>query len=147
MIDLETALGTRLLLVDDDIEQLELRALLLKMSGFTVLTASGPVEAIAIISQGTGDAVDVAILDYHMPVINGCILAGHVRRLCPDLKIILHSAAADIPESEMRSVDAIVPKTAGLTSLLAQISEFSEGRATSVTPSAPDLGRSAGPSY
>jgi len=39
------ALGTTLLLVDDDTIQLELRSLLLKKSGFTVLQAASPVEA------------------------------------------------------------------------------------------------------
>jgi hypothetical protein len=40
MIDFNVAIDTTLLLVVDDIFQLELRSLVLKMSGFRVLTAA-----------------------------------------------------------------------------------------------------------
>ncbi|MCU1222357.1 MAG: response regulator receiver protein [Edaphobacter sp.] len=124
MINIRIAIHTTLLLVDDDIDQLELRALVLKMSGFTVLTASSPVEAISIMTQGRGDTVDVAVVEYHMPVTNGCVLAEYLRSRYPDLKIILHSAALDIPKSEMSSVDVFVPKSESIAPLLAQVSEF-----------------------
>jgi CheY-like chemotaxis protein len=124
MIDIKIAIRTTLLLVDDDIDQLELRALVLKMSGFTVLAANGPVEAISLMTQGRGDTVDVAVLEYHMPVTNGCVLAEYLRSRYPDLKIILHSAALDIPASEMSSVDVFVPKSESIAPLLAQVSEF-----------------------
>jgi CheY-like chemotaxis protein len=48
MVDINRAIGTTLLLVDDDRHQLELRALVLKMSGFTVLSAGSAAEAIAL---------------------------------------------------------------------------------------------------
>jgi CheY-like chemotaxis protein len=124
MINIKIAIHTTLLLVDDDIDQLELRALVLKMSGFTVLTASSPVEAISIMTQGRGDTVDVAVVEYHMPVTNGCVLAEYLRSRYPDLKIILHSAALDIQKSEMSSVDVFVPKSESIAPLLAQVSEF-----------------------
>jgi hypothetical protein len=58
MIDIKVAIRTTLLLVDD-IDQLELQSLALKMTGFTVLTASGPVEATLIMAQRTSGTVDV----------------------------------------------------------------------------------------
>jgi len=51
MVDFKTAIRTTLLIVDDDVQQLEMRTLVLKMSGFTVLTATAPVEAISIMAQ------------------------------------------------------------------------------------------------
>lgn len=124
MIDLKIAMSTNLLLVDDDIDQLEVRALILKMSGFTVLAAGSPLEAISIMAQHPVQKVDVAILDYHMPVMNGCILAEYLKSRYPELKIILHSAALDISQSEMNSVDVFVSKSEGITPLLAQVSEL-----------------------
>jgi CheY-like chemotaxis protein len=129
MVDLNLAIHTTLLLVDDDVQQLELRALVLKMSGFTVLTASSPVEAISIMAQHPAANVDVAILDYEMPGMNGCVLADYLRERYPELKIILHSGAPHIPESEMGSVDAFVAKGAGVTTLLEGVSMLAELRA------------------
>jgi ActR/RegA family two-component response regulator len=44
MIDFRVAVRTTLLLVDDDIQQLDLLAFTMKMSGFTVVTASSPIQ-------------------------------------------------------------------------------------------------------
>jgi CheY-like chemotaxis protein len=130
MLDFKAAIDTNLLLVDDDVDQLELRALVLKMSGFTVLTAGSPVEAISMMAQHPTQKVDVAVLDYHMPVMNGCMLADYLRSRYPGLKIILHSAAVDIPKSQMSSVDVFVSKLDGLDPLLAQVSEFAQVHTT-----------------
>jgi CheY-like chemotaxis protein len=132
MTDLIRALRTTLLLVDDDVQQSELRALVLKRSGFTVLTANDPVTAISIMAEAAehGDvAVNVAIVDYEMPVMNGCVLADYLRERYPELKIILHSGAPDIPESEMRSIDVFVPKGAGVGQLLDEVSVTTQPRA------------------
>ena len=120
MINAKFAMRTTLLLVEDDIAQLEPRALILRMKGFTVLTASNPVEAVTIMTQGGGDAVTVIILDYDMPVMNGCVLAEYLRSRYPNIKIILYSAA-DISEGERSSVDVFVSKSEGIAFLLSQI--------------------------
>jgi CheY-like chemotaxis protein len=122
MVDFKVAMRTTVLLVDDDIQQLELRSLVLKTSGFTVLTAPGAVEAMSIMEEHAANTVDVAVLDYHMPVMNGCVLAEYLRARYPELKIVLHSGAFDISESEMRSIDAFVPKADGVTRLLEEVS-------------------------
>jgi DNA-binding NtrC family response regulator len=122
MVDLKVAIHTTLLLVDDDANQLELGAMALKMSGFTVLTAVGPIEALLILTQSLGPTVDVAILDYEMPMMNGCVLADYLKARYPGLKIILHSGSVDIPESEMRNVDCFVSKGDGMARLLGEVS-------------------------
>lgn len=146
MINIKFAIQTTLLLVEDDIDQLQLRALILKMSGFTVLTASNPVEAVTIMTHGAGGAVTIAIIDYDMPVMNGCVLAEYLRSRYPNLKIILYSAA-DIPESERSSVDVFVPKSEGIAFLLSQIAEFAEVCATGVTPGDQELPQLAQASF
>ena len=146
MINAKFAIQTTLLLVEDDIDQLQLRALILRMSGFTVLSASNPVEAITIMTQGSGDAVAIAVLDYEMPVMDGCVLAEFLRSRYPGIKIILYSAA-DVLESERASVDVFVPKSEGITFLLSQIAEFAEVCATGVTAGARDLPQYAQASF
>ena len=130
MIDFKVAVGKRLLLVDDDIQQLEWRTLVLNMSGFAVIPACSPLEAMSIMAQQPAYQVDVAVLDYHMPVMNGCVLADYLKSRYPDLKIILHSGTVEIPENEMSSVDVFVPKSDGIGTLLAQVSEFAQIRPT-----------------
>src|SRR6202008_4904359 len=115
-----------LLMVDDDIQQLELRGLVLRMSGFTVLNASSPVEAISLMAQPRSAQVNVAILDYNMPSMNGCVLADYLRARHPDLKIVLHSANTDIPEGELSSVDGFVPKGDGVERLIEEVSVLAQ---------------------
>lgn len=146
MINARFALQTTLLLVEDDIDQLQLRALILRMSGFTVLTASNPVEAITIMTQGAGYTAAIAVLDYDMPVMDGCVLAEYLRSRYPSIKIILYSAA-DVLESERASVDVFVPKSEGIAFLLSQIAEFVEVCATGMTTGARDLPRYAQTSF
>lgn len=114
----------RILMVDDEIEQLKLRAQVIGMCGFAAITANGPIEAIDIMTARQQGTIDLAILDYNMPVMNGCALAQKLRSICPELKTILHSGAADIPQSEMTSVDVLVHKGDGVAPLLDQIVEF-----------------------
>jgi CheY-like chemotaxis protein len=119
----------KLLLVDDDVQYLELRAAVMKTCGFSVVTTSDPVDTISIFAK-TRDTIDVAILDYDMPVMNGCHLANRLRSMRPGLKIILYSGAVDIPENEMTSIDVFVPKSDGIAALLQQIADFTQGATT-----------------
>jgi CheY-like chemotaxis protein len=68
--------------------------------------------------------IEIAILDYHMPVMNGCVLADHLKSMNPELKIILYSGAIDIPQSEMKNVDAFISKGNCVRRLLSQVCEF-----------------------
>jgi response regulator RpfG family c-di-GMP phosphodiesterase len=83
----------RVLLVDDEIQQLCLCAEVMKSCGFAVITAHGPMAAISSMTEGEIAAIDVAVLDYNMPVMNGSALARRFRSMCLRLKVILHSGA------------------------------------------------------
>ena len=135
----EFLLTPRVLLVDDDVQQLWLRAQVMKLCGFSVVTADCPIEAISLISEDVIEKIDVAVLDYNMPVMNGCALADRLRSLCPELKIILYSGAINIPRGEMNSVDAFIPKDEGTAQLLAQIIEFAQVGRWPLPTQAPDM--------
>jgi len=122
MVDFKVAINTTLLVVDDNIAQLELRTLVLTMSGFNVLRASNPRDAISILAKLSPGTVDVAVLDYEMPEMNGCTLADYIKSRYPAMGVILHSGCPDIPEREMGNVDSCVPKGEGVGRLLEQIS-------------------------
>jgi CheY-like chemotaxis protein len=124
MIDFRAALCTTVLLVDDDVRHLELRTRAMRMSGFSVVNASSPLEAISILNEDSSFTVDVAVLDYEMPLMTGCLLADYLKTRYPQLKTILYSGSDDIPEDQMRSVDVFVPKSSGVAALMAKIAEF-----------------------
>lgn len=80
----------KVLLVDDEHGQLQVRASILRMAGYSVLTSEGPIEALC--GRATGE-LDIVIVDYEMPLMNGGILAKHLKARFPKLHIILYSAA------------------------------------------------------
>jgi len=114
----------RILLVDDEPQPLELRAQIMKLHGFSVLTAEGPMKAISMMAEKAIAKIHVAILDYNMPGMNGCVLAERLRSVVPDLRIILYSGAVDIPQGEMKGIDALVSKSDGIACLIAQITQY-----------------------
>ena len=128
MRNLKLLTSPRILMVDDEIEQLKLRAQVIEMCGFAAITAYGPMEAIDIMTARQRGTIDLVILDYNMPVMNGCALAQKLRSIRPELKTILHSGSAGIPRSEMTSVDVLIHKGDGIAPLLKQIVEFARVR-------------------
>ena len=116
----------RILLVDDETQGLWLRAQVMKSCGFPVVTAEGPLEALSLMAEDPDENIDLAILDYDMPVMNGCALAEELRSICPTLKIILYSGAVDTPQWEMTSVDPFVAKDEGTARLLDQIVQIAQ---------------------
>ena len=123
MLDFRIAVRTTVLLVDDDPVHMDTCALTLEMNGFSVVSATSPYEAISIMNENSQRKIDVAILDYHMPLMNGCILADYLKARYPELKIVLYSGSLDIREQEMSSIDLFVPKGDGIAGLLAKIAE------------------------
>jgi CheY-like chemotaxis protein len=134
MLHFEIALRTTVLLVDDDSTQLELRALALELAGFVVRTASSPLGAISLLAQHAMDGIQVAVLDYDMPAMDGCLLADYLKARYPDLKIILHSGTTHVPKSRMSSIDGVIPKGDGVARLLEKVSLLARIRASELEP-------------
>jgi CheY-like chemotaxis protein len=111
----------RLLLVDDDAQQLELSAYIINLKGYSVVTATGPTQALALAKR---QRPDLAIVDYEMPVMNGCILADRLRVMIPKLHIILYTGALGIPDSDIMKVSAFISKSDGLQVLLGNVSRL-----------------------
>ncbi|MCU1311307.1 MAG: response regulator receiver protein [Candidatus Angelobacter sp.] len=113
------------LLVDDEPRQLELCASVMKLQGFSVKAVSDPrLAAVTMAAQRP----DLAILDYDMPFMNGCELAGRLKRAYPALKVILHSGLVEVPKDDTDHIDAFVSKGQGVASLLKSISELLPGK-------------------
>jgi two-component system cell cycle sensor histidine kinase/response regulator CckA len=90
------------LVVEDDPPMRDLLAQLLPSSRFDVLTAAGPVEALAAV-QNRPD-ITLVLADVVMPVMNGYDLADEIRKIRPAMRIVFMSGfAADPPRRQMNA--------------------------------------------
>ena len=89
--------GRRALIVDDNATNLLLMTALLSAWGVETTSASSAEEALVAIEQG---GFDVAILDMLMPGVDGLDLATRLRKLAPELPMIL---ASSVPRHDVAS--------------------------------------------
>ncbi len=87
--------GRRMLLVDDRPVNRRLIARLADRWGISVVTAESAAAALDLLSLDP--AFDVAVLDLHMPDMDGILLAGAIRRIAGlhDLPLLLLTAVGD----------------------------------------------------
>ena len=109
-----------ILCVDDDPMILQYEKTLLEVSGYTVLAASSGKDALQLVTTCAFDAV---ILDYGMPGMSGQDIAREIKRVRPQLAIILVSGS-DVPTDVLALVDAFVVKVEAWQKLLPTLAEL-----------------------
>jgi GAF domain-containing protein/CheY-like chemotaxis protein/tetratricopeptide (TPR) repeat protein len=82
--------GKRVLVVDDNATNRRVLNLQAAKWGMHSRTSGSPMEALSWIEQG--EAFDVAILDMHMPQMDGAVLAQRIRGLTRQLPLVLFSS-------------------------------------------------------
>jgi len=110
-----------LLCIDDNEDVLECEKSFLESFGYSVLTAASGGKGLELASK---HSVDVVILDYFMPEMNGQEVAIEMRRLKPQAPIIMLSGAVDIPEQALKWVDAFIAKDCLASQLLPTIAQL-----------------------
>ena len=110
-----------LLCVDDNEDVLECEKAFLESFGYTVLTAPSGGKGLELASVYP---VDVVIVDYLMPEMNGQELAIEMRRLRPQAPIILLTGAVDVPAQTLKQVDAFIAKDRFGSQLLPTIAQL-----------------------
>jgi CheY-like chemotaxis protein len=109
-----------ILCMDGDIAILCYEKALLERSGYTVLTAASAQQGLRLVTMCKCDAV---LLDYEMHEMNGSEVAVEIKRVRPDLAVILLSGS-DVPMHVLALVDAFVPKLEASRQLLPTIAEL-----------------------
>ena len=110
-----------ILCIDDEPVGLTVRKILLQRQGYVVLTAlSGP-EGLQLF---VANPVEAVVLDYEMPGMNGDQVAAAMKRLKPEVKILLFSAYVDLPEDALRWVDRRAVKGVSPTAFLADLKQL-----------------------
>jgi CheY-like chemotaxis protein len=108
------------LYIDDDQAQLNLIKLTLEKNGYSVLATTNWRHALDLLAAG----VDLVIVDYEMPDIQGHELAIWIKGIDPDMPIVLYSGAPNVPEIAKKRTDACIPKDAEPYLLMAAISNL-----------------------
>jgi CheY-like chemotaxis protein len=102
----------RILIIDDDGVNSTMAKGLLERHGCTVQIASSPMRALEKFSRET-DCADIVLLDYFMPTLDGGQTVQHLRKLNPDIKVVLFSGAEEMHLRQIMKqfpIDAYVHK-------------------------------------
>lgn len=109
-----------ILSVDDEPGLLYTREKILECQGYEVLSAANGEKALEFL--GT-HPVDLVLLDYQMPGMDGGTVAREIKRRAPTVPIIMISGNR-VPGEALASVDCFIPKGRGPELLLAATREL-----------------------
>ena len=90
-----TAQRVRVLAIDDNDAFRTMLTELLEPLGFEVKTAANPVKALELFTREK-DSIQLVILDYYMPQLDGAKTFEWLRKLNPDVKVIICSGAEEL---------------------------------------------------
>ena len=117
-----------ILCIDDNQDVLNSLGEVLRTSGYVTLTALSGVQGILLSLQ---NSVDLVVLDYEMPGMNGDLVAQAIRRYKPTLPIILFTGIPDDISGSLRhNVNGVVSKTdfGGLLTTVGMLTTKSPGK-------------------
>jgi PAS domain S-box-containing protein len=114
--------GERILVVDDEAAILAMTRAALENFGYQVTTAVTGMEAIARLRDNPDD-IHLVITDYAMPLMDGEATIGQLRKIRPDLKILVASGSEEQLQKLSKNVpiNGFVPKPFTTEGLLAAV--------------------------
>ncbi|HEY4661467.1 MAG TPA: response regulator [Terriglobales bacterium] len=117
-----------ILCVDDYETSLGGWCLYLQSVGYSVITAQTAQEGLQLFAVSP---VDLVLLDYDLPDSNGHEAAATMKRIKPDVRILMFSGVPHVPESARLHVDAFLQKGQSPNVVLDKIRELlnSSGKA------------------
>ncbi|HEU0202114.1 MAG TPA: response regulator [Burkholderiaceae bacterium] len=132
---------TRLLVVDDEPELVEILQEYLTGHGFAVSSAANAAQARARIAT---QLPDLAVLDIRMPGEDGLSLARWIREQHPQVGIVMLTTAADVVDRVIgleMGADDYLGKPFELRELLARVKSVLRRRTAPVEPPVPGLAK------
>ena len=116
----------KILYVDDKPDRLQVMRARLERLGYSVELAQSGSEALRIFES---TPIDLAIVDYYMPGMNGDVVAMEMKRTHPFVPIIIFSGTFTLPEMVMAYVDGFVSTSDEPDALVNKVSELLVRRA------------------
>ena len=118
--------GELILVVDDEQAVLEISRELLEVHGYRVRTATNGAEAIAVFATEPKGSIRLVLTDVNMPVMDGPATVEAIRRLDPDVRVIIASGLVGGMDESLRQdlrVDGYLMKPYTSERMLAAIYE------------------------
>jgi CheY-like chemotaxis protein len=100
---------------------------LLQENGYELVTATNGCDGLRLLMSRPVDAI---VLEYHLGLLDGAIVAAEIRKARPQLPIVMLADYLELPEGALKSVDALVTKSDGAHFLSATICSEYEDRQT-----------------
>ena len=106
--------NSTLLCIHRDPDQLAL----LRENGYELLTANSGSEGLRLLMSRPVDAI---VLEYHLGLMDGAVVAAEIKKVKPELPIVMLADHLELPEGALKSVDALVTKSDGAHFLWATV--------------------------
>ncbi len=91
---------------------------LLQEKGYELLTATNGSEGLRLLMSRPVDAI---VLEYHLGLLDGAVVAAAIKKVKPQLPIVMLADHLELPEGTLKSVDALVTKSDGAHFLWATV--------------------------
>ena len=108
------AANSTLLCIHRDPSQLRL----LQEHGYELLTATNGSDGLRLFMSRPVDAI---VLDYRLGLLDGGVVASEIKKVKPQVPIVMLAEDVQLPEDALKSVDALVAKSEGPEFLLASL--------------------------
>ncbi len=100
------ATNSTLLCIHRDPAQLTL----LQENGYELVTATNGSEGLRLLMSR---AVDAIVIEYHLGLLDGAVVAAEIRKVKPQIPIVMLAEHLELPDGALKSVDALVTKSDG----------------------------------
>jgi CheY-like chemotaxis protein len=100
----------------------------LESSGYVVLVAQNGPEGLASFGANVIDAV---IVDYEMPKMTGDRVASRMKRIKPNVPILMLSAHSELPKNKLARVDGFLCKGVSWPTVLTALDKLLQPRLVS----------------
>lgn len=82
------------------------RLSLLRENGYRLLTATNGRHGLQVLMSCSVDAI---VLEYHLGLLNGSVIAAEIKQVRPELPIVMWAEHTELPEGALKCVDALLP--------------------------------------
>jgi DNA-binding response OmpR family regulator len=108
------ATNSTLLCIHRDPEQLSL----LQEHGYDLVTATNGSEGLRLFMSRPVDAI---VLEYHLGLLDGSTIADMIKKVHPEIPVVMLTDHLELPDGALKSVDALVTKSDGAHFLWATV--------------------------
>lgn len=92
--------------------------MLLEAAGYRVLTATNGKEAVQVF---VSNSIDLVLLDYHLPEMNGAAAAARMKDAKPDVPIAILSGDECLPPRDLETADCFISKSEPIVNFLEEV--------------------------